>query len=222
MGGKRKITCDMTGYPERLMRLDIDKLEMIVCEEVIGKSSAHDFSHAKRVLSIARQIADKSGEVNIKLLTAMCLLHDLVRFEGDGEEDSAFLSAERSAILLKDCGFEEEDISKVIEGIKSHSLTANGGGCDIVQEPQTLEERILFDADKIDALGPIGIARWFVTISKKNWDLDKGARSYLRIMNNFKKLKGGLYTKHGTALAEKRIEYSRRYMQDLLKQLEDG
>jgi uncharacterized protein len=206
-----------------LIDLNIDKLENIVCKELKGKSSAHDFSHAKRVLGIAREIADESGEVNILLLSAMCLLHDVVRIEGDGEEDSASLSAERSKALLMDCGFDEEDIETVIRGIKSHSLISRGGDIsDMLREPQTIEEKILFDADKLDSLGPIGIARWFISVSKKQWDLEKSARTYLRIMDNFIKLKGGLYTEHGTRLAQKKIEYSRKYMENLLEHLDKG
>jgi uncharacterized protein len=203
--------------------MDIDKLERIVSKEMEGKGAAHDINHAKRVLNLAKEIADKSGNVNVKLLAAMCLLHDIVRIEGEDESNSVSLSSERSVMLLEKCGFAEDEVRSVIEGIKCHSLTSRGGDIsDMVREPQTIEEKILFDADKIDALGPIGVARWFSSTSHRKWDLEKSAKTYLKIMNNFIKLKGGLYTVHGSALAKKRIDYSEKYMQQLLDHLSDS
>lgn len=203
--------------------MDIDKLEKIVCRELKGKGAAHDFAHAKRVVELAKDIADKSGNVNIKLLSAMCLLHDIVRIEGENELESVHLSSERSVMLLEECGFIEEDVRCVIEGIKSHSITSRGGDVsDMIREPETIEEKILFDSDKIDALGPIGIARWFQSTAHRTWDLEESAKTYLKIMNNFIKLKGGLYTVHGTMLAKLRIDYSQKYMQDLLDHLDDS
>ena len=203
--------------------MDIDKLELLVCMELKGKGSSHDFSHIKRVLSIARDIADKSGNVNTRQLTAMCLLHDVIRVDGDDGEHTVAMSAERSVVLLRECGFEEEDIRAVVDGISNHSARSRDCASEgRLAESYTMEERILFDADKIDALGPIGVARWFLSISKHNWDLEKGAKAYIRIIDDFKKIKGGLYTPHGAALAKKRMDYSLRYMQDLLKSLEKG
>jgi len=202
--------------------MNIDKLEQLVCKELKGKGSTHDFSHAKRVLTTARQIADKCGDVEIRLLTAMCLLHDIVRIEGEDVAEPAHMNAERSVELLKECGFDEEDIRNVIDGIKCHTHISLGGKInDRLREPKTIEEKILFDADKIDALGPIGVARWFQSISKKGWDLGLGAKEYMRMTNDFYKMKGRLHTVHGNRLAQKRMEYSMKYMQDLLDHLDD-
>jgi len=203
--------------------MDIEKLEGLVCSELKDKGSSHDFSHVIRVLSIARDIADKCGNVNTRQLTAMCLLHDIARIDGESEERSAALCTERSVALLRECGFEEDDIRAVVDGIKNHPPGSEAGDIgDIMHGPYTIEQKILFDADKIDALGPIGVARWFLSISKHNWDLEKGAKAYIRIIDDFKKINGGLYTSHGAKLAKKRMDYSLRYMQDLLKSLEKG
>lgn len=116
--------------------------------------SAHDKDHVYRVLYIALDIANHEKEVDYGVLITACLLHDIARQEQ--LENPHLCHAEAGAVKAYDFlikkGFDTDFADKVTKCIRTHRYRSNN-------PPEAIEEKILFDADKIDATGTLGIAR---------------------------------------------------------------
>lgn len=111
--------------------------------------SAHDFDHVLRVVQLADRIARAEG-ADVEIVRAAALLHDIGLDEGRaGHETSA---ANRARDILRDHGYAEPFIAAVAHAIESHRFRSG-------PTPQTLEAQVLFDADKLDSIGAIGVAR---------------------------------------------------------------
>ncbi|MCM1049504.1 MAG: HD domain-containing protein [Clostridiales bacterium] len=123
---------------------------MISCME----DSAHDKEHVYRVLYNALEIAKAEENVNYDVLIAACLLHDIGRKEQyeNPELCHAVVGSEKAYQFLLEQGFEASYAEWVKQCIKSHRYRKDN-------LPQSLEAKILFDADKLDAAGAVGIAR---------------------------------------------------------------
>lgn len=137
---------------ERFDRLRDDALARIVDAE-----PAHDALHVRRVMAHARAIAASEG-ADVDVVETAALLHELHNLPKD-HPDSA-LSGERcadeAAALLRAHGYDEPFVARVAYCIRVHSFSRG-------VMPETLEARVLQDADRIDAIGAIGIARCFAT-----------------------------------------------------------
>ncbi|MEF2073282.1 HD domain-containing protein [Consotaella aegiceratis] len=120
-----------------------------------GGDGAHDVGHLQRVWRNASRIqAEEGGDAEI--LLAAVLLHDCVAVEKDSPRRSqaSRLAAAHAASLLERQGWAQERIAAVVHAIEAHSFSAG-------IEPESLEAMILRDADRLDAIGMIGIARCF-------------------------------------------------------------
>lgn len=126
---------------------------MLSCME----DSAHDREHVYRVLYNALEIAAGEQDVNHDILIAACLLHDVGRKE-QFENPSlchAVVGAEKADRFLTENGFGVDFAQAVRACIETHRYRKSN-------PPQSVEAKILFDADKLDAAGAIGIARTLV------------------------------------------------------------
>ena len=111
--------------------------------------AAHDFDHVLRVTALAVHIAQAEG-ADVEIVRTAALLHDIGLDNGRvGHEEVA---AERARGIL--AGQPPEKVEAVTQAIRSHRFRAG-------PPPQTLEAKCLFDADKLDAIGAIGVARVF-------------------------------------------------------------
>ena len=121
------------------------------------KDSAHDKEHVYRVLYTALAIAKKEGKADVDVLIASCLLHDIGRQEqfADPKICHARAGAKKAYDFLKENGFSDEFSKKVSQCILTHRYRRSN-------LPESLEAKILFDADKIDVAGAVGIARTLV------------------------------------------------------------
>jgi uncharacterized protein len=113
--------------------------------------SAHDFDHVLRVVAMADRIAQAEGADRDIVRTA-ALLHDIGLDEGRAGHETA--AARRAAEILREQGYAEAFCAAVAHAIEAHRFRSGPA-------PQTLEARVLFDADKLDAIGAIGVARAF-------------------------------------------------------------
>lgn len=118
------------------------------------RDSVHDKEHIYRVLNVALEIAEGEAGVNYDVLIAACLLHDIARQEQyeNPKNDHAVYGAEKAYKFLIENGFAPAFSQHVADCIKTHRFR----GSNI---PQSIEAKILFDADKIDVTGTLGIAR---------------------------------------------------------------
>lgn len=116
----------------------------------------HDFAHVLRVYHMAERLAEAEG-ADLGIVRAAALLHDAQGSapggEGDERASHHHFSAEFAASVLASEGWEPERIAAVQHCIRSHRFR------DRSEPPETLEARVLFDADKLDVIGAIGAAR---------------------------------------------------------------
>lgn len=112
----------------------------------------HDFDHILRVLALAERIAAAEG-ADPQVIRAAALLHDVGRDEAEAaDRDHAEFAAARARQILTAAPHDKVDA--VAEAIVAHRFRTG-------PPPRSLEGRVLFDADKLDAIGAIGIARAF-------------------------------------------------------------
>ena len=134
--------------------LDLIKIDI---KKIIHNDPAHDFDHIMRVYKNAQQIIKKE-KVNEKLVLSAVLLHDVVSFPKSDKrsKNSSIESAKKAKTILKKYDFTSDEITIVCDAISEHSFSQK-------KIPKTIEGKILQDADRLDALGAIGIARVFAT-----------------------------------------------------------
>lgn len=118
--------------------------------------SAHDGEHVRRVLYLALEIAETEPSADRDVLIAACLLHDIGREEQfrDPSLCHARVGAEKAYRFLLDRGFPEEFAAHVRDCVRTHRFRSD-------DPPASIEAKILFDADKLDVTGAIGMARTF-------------------------------------------------------------
>ena len=199
--------------------LDLIKNEVI---DIIDNDPAHDFEHVMRVYNNAKKIVKKE-KANQKLVLSAVLLHDIVSYPKSSKRSkfSSIDSAKKSKIILKKYGFSEKEIIIVSDAIEDHSFSQN-------KTPETLEGKILQDADRLDALGAIGIARVFGTSGSLNRPFynindpfcterspDDNLWAVDHFFNKLLKLESLMNTKSGKIEAKKRT----RVLKEFLKQL---
>ena len=128
------------------------QIEQYMCDCMLD--SAHDVEHIYRVLYNALQIAEAEIGVDRDVLIAACLLHDIGRPEqfADPTLCHAQVGAEKAGRFLRELRFGEDFVSRVSHCISTHRFRKN-------DPPVSIEAKILFDADKLDVTGALGIAR---------------------------------------------------------------
>jgi uncharacterized protein len=114
-----------------------------------GAEAVHDFDHVLRVLALAERLARAEG-ADMEIVRTAALLHDAARDRG------AFDHAQAGADLAREllAGQPPEKVEAVVHAIAAHRFRCG-------PEPRTLEARVLYDADKLDAIGAVGVARAF-------------------------------------------------------------
>lgn len=190
-----------------------DLAASLVAHATEGDDGSHDLAHILRVFRNAMRIlADDGGDGRI--LTAAVLLHDCVAVEKNSpvrHQASALAAAKASAILAR-LGWEEGDIAAVAHAITTHSFSAN-------LPPETLEAKILQDADRLDAIGMVGAARCFYIAGRlgsglydpldplaEHRSLDDKRFAIDHFETKLFKLAGQFQTKAGAAMAKARHE----------------
>ena len=124
-------------------------------EKKVKNDSAHDFHHIMRVFKNAQKLCKKE-KANEKLVLTAVLLHDIVSYPKSDSRSkmSSVHSAEEAKKILDKFDYSNEEIKIICNAIRDHSFSRG-------KTPETLEGKILQDADRLDAIGAIGIARVF-------------------------------------------------------------
>lgn len=126
------------------------------------KDRAHDLEHALRVREWGKVLAVQEGADTLVIELA-ALLHDIGR-SGAVEKTHAESSAGLAVTILHKAGYTEDVVLRVRDAIMAHSREAG-------HEPNTLEAKILYDADKLDFVGAIGLGRLFAMGGLQGWPL---------------------------------------------------
>jgi uncharacterized protein len=187
--------------------------------------SVHDFDHILRVVRLVERIG-RAEEADLEVVRTAALLHDWGRAEAQAQGlDHAAYAAERAAELLRDEARARREA--VVHAIAAHRFRTEPA-------PATLEARVLFDADKLDALGAIGVARafayggahnqrlWapFETVDVERWRAEGDGGEHTPVHEfvvKLSRLKDRLYTPTGRAVAAER----HRFMEAFYRRLDE-
>jgi uncharacterized protein len=118
---------------------------------------SHGWDHTERVYRLALHIGEIEG-VNLTIVALAALLHDIGRICEDmanGKVCHAEKGAEKAGLLLRKYGLDQELVDQVVHCIETHRFRNN-------KHPGSPEAKVLFDADKLDSIGAVGIGRAFL------------------------------------------------------------
>lgn len=205
----------------------LKKTEDFILKQFESDSSGHDFWHLQRVVNTAKSIQENEGG-DLFLIELSAWLHDLGDYKlNDGKD----VSVHKINEFLLSLGVGDATIKLVIQIVSEVSYK---GGFN--QSPTSLEAKIVQDADRLDAIGAIGIARTFAYGGKKgrvlynpnidpvaHTSFDSYQHSVQPTINHFYekllKLKDLMQTKTGRQLANKRHEFMEQYLTQFYSEL---
>ena len=195
-------------------------------EKIMKNDPAHDFDHIMRVYKNAEKLCRKEN-VKPKLVLTAALLHDIISYAKSDKrsKNASTESAKKAKTMLKKYDYSNDDIIIITDAIRDHSFSKQ-------KTPQTIEGKILQDADRLDAIGAIGIARAFSVAGSekrlfynkddpfckthppddKQWTLDHFYRKLL-------KLESLMNTKSAKIEAKRRTKILKTYLNDLKKEI---
>jgi uncharacterized protein len=190
-----------------------------------GLSPAHDWHHVQRVAALAERLLDegvagRGADVDERTVRLAVLLHDVGRAREDrGEiDDHATWGAHEAREILRERGEGEDRIEAVAHAIRVHRYSSD-------REPATVEAEVLCDADNLDALGAIGVARCFTyggelgeTIHDPNCppaadDTDVGRTQFNHVHKKILSLPERMYTDAGRRIAADRRGYVQSFLE---------
>lgn len=180
----------------------------------------HDFGHILRVYRMAERLAEEE-QADVEIVRTAALLHDVKGAESEGGDagrvDHHNQSAAFARAVLQEEGWEEERIFAVEHCIRAHRFRNHS------EAPKTIEAKVLFDADKLDVLGAIGVVRTvafdvmagepiFVEPSERfveTGEKEPGERhsSYHEYLFKLRHVKDRVYTETGYKIAESRHRF---------------
>lgn len=170
-------------------------LRRISAEHCAEEGGSHGPDHSERVYSMSLAIGNEL-QARLDILAAAALLHDIGRrFESAsrGKVCHARKSAEMAEEILADLVFAQPDIEQITHCIRAHRFRSN-------ERPETLEARILFDSDKLDSIGAIGIGRAFLFAGQIGARLHDAEADHARTLS---------YSRDDTAYREFQVKMSR-------------
>lgn len=153
----------------------INKTAAYVKEKFSGEGTGHDWWHMYRVWQLSRTIASKENKANLYVVELGALLHDIADWKFHDGDEEAGPKAAREWLESQSV---DEDVIKHIEDI---IRTVSFKGAGVPSNMSTIEGKIIHDADKLDALGAIGIARTFAYGGANNREMynpDQGPENH--------------------------------------------
>ncbi len=181
-----------------------------IVRNVMPPDPVHGFPHVERVAKIALRLADEcDNEVDVEALEIAAYLHDIARFSSEGGRNHAEASAKVAETLLKALGYPEERVRKVMDAVMSHSYSSG-------RKPITAEGKILSDADKLDALGAVGIVRVFMFSGEMGRSLDDSLKHF---REKILKLPELMWTEAGRSEAAVRVAFVKEFLKRLEAEL---
>ncbi len=202
--------------------------EVFVKKTLENAEKGHDWWHIQRVINLAKQISEKEGGDNF-IIELAALLHDIsdAKFNGGDEEAGERITLE----FLKKNNVDNAVVEKVVEIIANVSY--KGGFAK--EKPQSIEFKIVQDADRLDSTGAIGIARTFLYSGFKNREMYnpnikpmkyKSASDYHKSdapsINHFYEklllLKDLMNTKTARQIAEERHKFMLQFLEQFFKE----
>ena len=188
---------------------------------------SHDWEHTERVYNLCMHIG-KEEKADIGILKLAAILHDIGR-EYQDKTNGRVCHAEKGALLARELlgkhAMDKERIDKVIHCIECHRFRGD-------RIPQSKEAKVLYDADKLDSIGAVGIGRAFLFAGEvgaqlhnigvdveKTEPYTKEDTAYREFMFKLKKVKDKMLTEEGKRIAEERHAFMEEFFDRLNKEI---
>jgi uncharacterized protein len=182
----------------------IEDLERVVKEKMSPlEGTGHSYEHVDRVVKIAILLAKKE-KADLELVQVGAILHDVGRCVGQPHNETG---AKLASEILNNLQYPPEKTKKVVRIVLLHDIGSEN-------KLRSLEEKIVWDADKIDLLGAVGIARGFHWCGKQSFD--SAVKLAFEIYTPIYDL---LNTKSARELAEKRNKETLSFLSALTREL---
>lgn len=208
--------------------LSLQDIEAFAKKTLDGARTSHDWEHTLRVLKLCERIGTKEG-VDMDVVRIAAYLHDI----GRGYQDASLgvichaeKGAEMAAPLVKGLHLTKQQKKNIIHSIRSHRFRGN-------HSPETPEAKVLFDADKLDAIGAVGIARAYLFAGevgarlhnseidiKKTKPYSKNDTGYREFKVKLCKIRDRILTREGRRLADERHEFMVQFFKRFIKEYE--
>jgi uncharacterized protein len=205
----------------------MQNIEQEAKDYFLKPKGSHDWDHTLRVYNLCIHIGKKEN-ANLEILKLAALLHDIKRYEEDQSRE--ICHAEKGAILAKEIlkkhNYEETKINKIANCIETHRYRDNN-------QPESKEAKVLFDADKLDSIGAVGIGRAFLfsgeigaKLHNKDIQLEstkpytKEDTAYREFLIKLKDIKEKMLTNEGKRIAEERHIFMNNFFIRLNKEVD--
>ena len=195
----------------------LQKVKEYASDKLITEVTAHDFSHSLRVMKLANYIGEKSKvEVDLEIINVAALTHDIIDKKVAPNVDEAIRNLSEELISI---GYTKNQVNHVLDIIQNISYSSG-------KTPKTLEGKIVQDADRLEAVGAIAIARTFAYGGKLNRVIYNEGDKYCGIAHFYEKLlllRDGMHTDAGRKIAKSRHRFMEEYLTQFYKEwnLED-
>ena len=170
------------------------------------RADGHDVEHTLRVYSYAMRIAQAEGPCDLEIVGLSSLLHDA--------DDDKLFQTENNAnarMFLEEIGIPQDQIGQIYRVINAVSFSKNCG-----KHPETLEGKVVQDADRLDAIGAVGIARTFSYGGYKGRSLTDTVQHF---HDKLLLLQDEMYTETAKQMAKSRHQFLITFLKDLEKEL---
>ncbi|MBQ4814570.1 phosphohydrolase [Pseudoalteromonas luteoviolacea] len=213
------------------MIVNMNDFEQVFKEFMLGTpfaDTAHDLSHVQRVVKTAKQLAVEEG-ADLDIVVPAAWLHDCVAVAKNHPDraKASKLAADKAERFLIEIGYPQEKLEGIHHAIVAHSFSAN-------VPPTTLEAQIVQDADRMDALGAIGVSRCMKVggaIARhlyhtgdpfcadrepddKNYTLD---HFFIKLMH----IESQMHTKAAKKEAQRRTAFMQQFLDELAREIEE-
>ena len=182
-------------------------------------SPAHDWYHVERVETLAERLLDHYENADERTVSLAVLLHDIGRTREDSGQidDHAAWGAREARTLLREHGIGKERVEAVCHAVATHRYSTG-------KEPDSLEAKLLSDADNLDALGAVGVARCFTyggergqviydpTVPPEADDSAAGQSQYNHFHKKILGLPERMYTDAGRQIADDRVAFVETFL----------
>lgn len=194
--------------------------------EMQAADPGHDLAHVRRVVNAAFRIGEAEGAAAEVVLPA-AWLHDcvVVRKNSPQRSQASRMAAERAALFLGEVEYESALIPAIEHAIVAHSFSAR-----VV--PETIEAKVVQDADRLEAIGALGLARCLMTGGAMGTQLvdseepfpvhriaDDAVSSVDHLFVKLLRLPQMMQTNSGRVMAGKRAEFLKRFLSELADEL---
>lgn len=213
------------------MDLRLERIKQAVAQEL--SCSAHDLEHTNRVFNLAMRIS-ANLTVDHKILLPAIYLHDIARARVDrskGEKtDHAVLGSQMAKELLQELAYKESEIEQICHCIENHRFRTKS-------VERSVEAQVLYDADKLESLGAIGIARSYIMVGQygtkiysdyddetiENHLIEKAEKHApnIEFQIKYKNLAEKLYTTEAKNIAHQRSKFMALYFEQLENEVND-